>query len=88
MKASIESYVRMLAGFGVLFGVGIGTLQLWRHMAGKLPETLGPSLPLIGGSSVLAAACAFFVFFSRLSLVWMILVAVLAWSGVAWCVTR
>jgi hypothetical protein len=88
MRSTIEPTMRLLAVFGVLFGVGFGVFQLWKHVGEKYPEALGPSMLLVMTSSFLAATCAFFVFYSRLSLVWLGLVALLGWSGVAWCVTR
>jgi hypothetical protein len=50
--------------------------------------TFGRSVLLVAASSIIAASCAFFVFYSRLSLVWMSVLAILSWSGVAWCVAR
>lgn len=88
MKSAIEPAMRLLAVFGVLFGVAFGVFQLWKHVGEKYPETLGPSVLLVAISSLLAATCAYLVFYSRLSFVWMSLLAILSWSGVAWCFTR
>ena len=88
MKSSLETPMRLLAGLGVLFAVAFGVFQVWKQVGEKYPETLGPSMLLVMTSSLLAAACAYFVFYSRLSLVWMSLLAIVAWSGVAWSVMR
>jgi hypothetical protein len=88
MKSTLEPFTRLLAGFGVLFGVAFGIFQLWKRVDDKLPADLGPSVLLVAATSLVSASCAYLVFYSRLSLVWMSLVAILSWSGVAWCITR